>query len=187
MYTTRLSFLHSNLKKKNNLKKGVFCVYTICFKCFYLYKIKSDRYSIEESLQDEQINIQSYSDLLNYKQDDSRISRQKVLSDATFRFSREDTLFTIHNNSQLYALSWLSKMGAKYTRLNFTNEKNSVVIDCMKLDMQLIDLDHMKKLIDAMLKKSFSENAQKAFIFIPKSKETQDRIEMIKKMGFEKN
>lgn len=153
---------------------------------FYLYSIKSDHFSIVESRQDEDINTQSYSDLLNYKEDGSGISRQKLLSDATFRFSREDTLFTIHGESQLYALSWLSKIGAKYTRLgfDFLNEKNSVVIDCMDLRMQVIDIDHMKQLINSMLKHSFSESIQEAFIFIPKSENFQDRIETLNTMGF---
>ncbi len=153
---------------------------------FYLYSIKSDQYNNSDSNRDENINIQSYSDLLSYKENNNSVSRQKILSDATFRFSREDTLFTIHHDSQLYALSWLSKMGANYTRLgfDFSNEKNSVVLDCMNLTMQLTSVDHIKKLVDSMLKHAFSENAKEAFIFIPKSEKTQDIAETLNNIGF---
>jgi CelD/BcsL family acetyltransferase involved in cellulose biosynthesis len=155
---------------------------------FDLYSIESDQYEIKESRQNEKINIQAYGDLLNYKQSVSGVSRQKILSDATYRFSREDTLFTILDNSQLHAMSWLSKVGAKYSRpgFDFTNKKNSVVMDCMNLDMQLIETDYMMKLVNSMLEHAFSEDTQEAFIFIPKSEKIQDRIDALKNIGFKK-
>lgn len=153
---------------------------------FDLYSIKSDRYEIKQSHQN--INIQSYSDLLDYKQGDNGISRQMILSDATYRFSREDTLFTSHQGSQLHAFSWLSKIGAKYTRLgfDFSNEKDSAVIDCMDLNLNLIDINQMKILIDNMLKHAFSENIQEVFMFIPKTTNNQDSVKALSDTGFEK-
>ncbi len=155
---------------------------------FDLYSIKSDRYVVKQSHQGQNINIQSYSDLLDYKQSDNNISRQMILSDATYRFSREDTLFTIHQNSQLHAFSWLSKIGAKYTRLgfDFSNNKDTVVIDCLDLNLHLIETNHMKVLIENMLNHTFSENTQEVFIFIPKSANNQDCVAALIKTGFEK-
>lgn len=154
---------------------------------FNLYSVKTDNYSPQSSKHDNEINIQYYSDLLNYQQKDKDISRQKILSDATFRFSREDTLFTIHKESQLHALSWLSKVGAKYTRLGFEfcNHKNSVVIDCMDLKMDLLESRYLQRLVSTMLDHTFSENTKEAFIFIPKSENTKTSVEILNKIGFE--
>mgnify|MGYP003643437727 CR=1 FL=1 len=153
---------------------------------FDLYSIKSDHYNINDSQQSNNINIQSYRDLLDYEETDTGIRRQKVLSDATFRFSREDTLFTLHDNSRLSAYAWLGKTGAKYTRLgfDFSNEKNSVVIDCMNPGMQLANINDMKKLLNHMLPHAFSGNAQEAFMFIPKSETDQDTIKVLNEIGF---
>ena len=156
-------------------------------KDFDLYSISSDRYKISDTYHNKNINIQSYSDLLDYQENNSGISRQEVLSNATYRFSREDTLFTIHDNSQLRASSWLSKLGAKYSRFgfDFSNEKNSVVIDCMDINLRLIDNDYMKALIDSMLQCAFSDNAQMVFIFIPNSEDIQSHITTLNELGFE--
>ncbi|MDW3094931.1 MAG: GNAT family N-acetyltransferase [Gammaproteobacteria bacterium] len=155
---------------------------------FDLFSISSENYKIHDAHPNNNINIQSYSDLLNYQENDSGISRQEILSDATYRFSREDTLFTIHNNSRLQSYSWLSKLGSKYSRLgfNFSNEKNSVVIDCMNYNLKLINNDHMKILINSMLNHAFSKNAQVAFLFIPHSENIQIHIETLNEIGFEK-
>ncbi|MFK7794237.1 MAG: GNAT family N-acetyltransferase [Gammaproteobacteria bacterium] len=153
---------------------------------FDLYSIKSDRYEIKQPHQN--TNIQSFSDLLDYKPSDNDISRQSILSDATYRFSREDTLFTIHQDSQLYAFSWLSKLGSKYTRLgfDFINQKDSAVIDCMDLNLRLINNNHMKTLIESVLSHSFSGSTQEIFMFIPMSENMQDSIKILNDLGFEK-
>ncbi len=154
---------------------------------FDLYSIKLDNYKPQSTNHDNEINIQSYSDLLNYQQTDNNISRQMILSDATYRFSREDTLFTIHRQSQLNAFSWLSKIGAKYTRLgfDFCNHKNSVVIDCMDLNMQTLSDDYLQTLINAMLNHTLSDNTQEAFIFISKSENRQSSVKVLNNIGFE--
>lgn len=48
------------------------------------------------------VNIQKYSDLLSYTKNQI-FKRQQLLEDATFRFSREETLFSIVCNSELSA------------------------------------------------------------------------------------
>ncbi len=169
------SRIHRNPKRKSNNQND-----------FDLLSVTSNKYEISHT--HENINIQSYSDLLNYQDNGSGISRQEILSDATYRFSREDTLFTIYNDSKLHAHSWLSKMGAKYSRhgFDFSNDKNGVIIDCMDLNTQLINSNHMEILINSMLRHAFSENAQVASIFIPKSGSIQSHIEILNDLGFEK-
>ena len=151
-----------------------------------LYSLNYKDY-LEKTLHNQpQVSVQSFQDLLLFNEARSKVKRYEVLSDATKRFSREETVFTLTNNDDLLAYAWLGKPGAKYRNhgITFTPDKQDIVLDCLDLNQQLLDEISFTTLTGAMLKQAFSQKINCAHIFIPKSTDNEHAKRVLSEMGF---
>lgn len=99
------------------------------------------------------INIQNYSDLLLHSDVNDSQVMQSLLSRATQRFSKEETLFTLTANNKLSGMAWMSKPGNKHKRLGseFAASENSVVIEVTDNQQKEIEIDVLEPLLTKMV------------------------------------
>lgn len=153
---------------------------------FNIYRLASENYSNDDVRASERVNVQVFQDLLNYKSNHNKISRQRVLSDSTKRFSREETLFTIRNGDELLAHAWATKINSKYSnhQINFKPDKKGVVLDCLDQKLNLPNSPILKCLLNSMLDYTFAVGAKSATIFVPRKYAGKSQEETIKKLNF---
>ena len=151
-----------------------------------LYCISHDQYKNTDARASERVNIQTFQDLLFYNVKESKISRQRILSDATKRFSREETLFTIRNGNDLLTHAWMSKPSSKYSNhsIHYKPRSNSVVIDCMNLNLKLPSGPVFKSIMNSMLDYAFSSDVKTSYIFVPKIYRHKIQTKILKELGF---
>ena len=126
--------------------------------------------------------------MLIYKGNETKISRQRILSDATKRFSREETLFTLRNGDDLLTHAWISKPGSKYNNhsIHYKPQTNSVVLDCMNLNLKLPNGPVFKSIVNSMLDYTFKNGVEISYIFVPKVYEHKMQTKILKELNFEK-
>lgn len=155
---------------------------------FDIYAINRNDYKNLDERSSERVNIQFFQDLLFYNSKNSKISRQQVLSDATKRFSREETLFTILTGNELLAYTWMSKLNLKYKNhgIDFKPGNNGVVLDCLNQALHLPKGPIFKCVINCMLEYAFENGADTATIFIPKAYAGKTQADILKELNFSK-
>ena len=152
------------------------------------YQLHRDQYSNADSRAGDRVNIQTFQDLLVYNSQATKISRQRVLADATKRFSREENLFTIRNGNDLIAHGWASKPGAKYRNhaISYNPGTKGVVLDCLDLNLKLPKGPVLKGIVNGMLDYNFNNGAESAYIFIPKAYENKTQTRVLFELNFSK-
>lgn len=142
----------------------------------------NEEYSNNQSTQ---INIQKYNDLLIHQGYSSSLEMQALLSDATQRFSKEETLVTLMENDKLVAYGWLSKIGAKYKNhgLELNLDKDSIVLDCIEVEKVLPNEAVLEKMMKFMLNYARELGATKAFSYVPKFTD-KAKLGIIENLGF---
>ena len=153
-----------------------------------IYCINHDQYQNHDIDASQRVNIQMFQDLLFYKRNESKISRQQILSDASKRFSREETLFTLRNGDDLLTHAWTSKPGSKYNNhsIHYKPQTNSVILDCMNLKLKLPSGPIFKSIVNSMLDYTFKNGVENAYIFVPKIYEHKIQTRILKELNFEK-
>lgn len=153
---------------------------------FDVYTINRSDYKNLDERSSERVNIQFFQDLLFYNSKNSKISRQQVLADATKRFSREETVFTILTGDELLAHSWMSKLSLKYKNhgIEFKPGNNSVVLDCLNQTLHLPKGPIFKCVVNCMLEYAFENGADTATIFIPKAYASKTQADILKEFNF---
>lgn len=131
------------------------------------------------------LNVQKYNDLLIHQGYSSSLEMQKLLNDATQRFSREETLFTLMEEDKLMGYAWLSKPGVKYRNhgLELSLNKTEVVIDCIEVEKTLPDMTTLEKMLPFILSYAIEAGAEKSFSYIPENS-SLECIALIEKSGF---
>ncbi len=111
---------------------------------------------------------------------------QKLLEDATQRFSKEETLVTLTNDGKLVGYAWISKPGAKYRNhgLEHSSGNSEVVFDCIEVENKLPRTDIFKSLLNAMMAHAISIKSTTAYMYIPKNI-SADSYQIIKQLGFQ--
>lgn len=158
---------------------------------YTLFSLNLENYnSIDEDNKNiPSLNIQKYNDLLIHQGYSNSYEMQALLNDATQRFSKEETLFTLMEDEKLKGYGWLSKPGSKYRNhhLDLTLEKDQIVIDCIEIEKTLPCSLVLDKLMRFMISYAIEIGAKQAFSYIPVNTD-KENISVIEKLGFqEKN
>ena len=166
--------LKNLVSKKNKLEDFIF------------YEINEKDFTFENSHCNTNIRTQEYSDLLLYKKEKGFKERNKILSDAMQRFSRAEILFTYKQSDRLITYAWLTQPGSKYRNndIQFSTQKNVVVIDCIQSNDTLPNHDLVQKIIPQILHYAFENGADQARLIVPNKHKTIDLIDTIKSIGF---
>ncbi len=153
---------------------------------FRLFDIDLSNSDIEEyNTPSTMMHIQKYNDLLIHQGYSSSLEMQTLLSDATHRFSKEETLITLMENDKLVGYGWLSKMGAKYKNhgLELSLDKDAIVLDCIEVEKVLPNEAILEKMMGFMLSYARELGATRAFSYIPNV--TDDtKLNIIQNFGF---
>ncbi len=155
---------------------------------FDLYSLNREDYQQDISNNRPEVAIQSFQDLLLFDSFGNHQNRYEVLSDATKRFSKEETVFTIKNNQHLTAFSWSSKPGAQYRNhgITFTPGKQDIVLDCLDLNQQLPDEASFTTMLHTMLEHAFSQEVNCAHLFMPTQSTKEFKTSCLNEIGFKK-
>ncbi len=155
------------------------------YKLFYLNLENYNLIDVSEQ-NSSPLNIQKYNDLLIHQGYSNSYEMQALLSDATQRFSKEETLFTLMEDKKLKGYGWLSKLGSKYRNhdLELTLEKNQIVIDCIEVEKTLPCSSTLDKLIRFMISHAIQLGAKQAFSYVPENT-SQENISLIENLGFQ--
>lgn len=148
------------------------------------YYITSEIYKIRSLQEDNNINIQKYSDLLLHKE--NNVARDKLLSEALKRFIKGETLYTIVQNGVLAHYGWMVK-GGKVHRLmpvdmEFKSPLDSIVLYDFYTNPQFRKQGLYTKNLQKMICDSFNLGAQKVYIGVLSQNTPSKKV--IEKSGF---
>ena len=147
--------------------------------------LKSDITKIQtKSNEHQSINIQKYSDLLLHPEVDDSHKMQPLLSSATQRFSKEETLFSLVENNRLKGIFWMSKPGNKYKSVNieFTIDDNSVVYNFLD-NRETKYANNFYQTLNKMIEVTQSNNVSTAYALLPANISSEDKNRFLK-LGF---
>ncbi len=138
-----------------------------------------------EKNDNEIINIQKYSDLLLHSDVNDSLKMQSLLSNATQKFSKEETLFTHIKNDKLLNLAWLSKPSTKHKILDteFTSSDDSSVLTITNYDDQEFDISIVKAMLMNIV--LYAQNNHISTIYTLLAKDTsKERKDIFFSLGF---
>ena len=155
---------------------------------FNLFNIQLEDLQTSELDEKMSINVQKYNDLLIHQGYSNSTEMQTLLNDATQRFSKEETLFTLMEDKELTSYSWLSKAGAKYKNhgLELSLDKDQVVIDCVGVEKSLPKSTALKKMLSGLIKYAIDNGYKNAFTFIPDTTDIE-KIKVFEEFGFKRS
>jgi len=155
---------------------------------YTLFRINLENYNLIDANEKNpsSLNIQKYNDLLIHQGYSNSYEMQALLNDATQRFSKEETLFTLMEDEKLKGYGWLSKPGSKYRNhgLELALEKDQVVIDCVEVEKTLPSSSILNKLMRLMISHAVEQGAKEAFSYIPTNTD-KENITTLEKLGFQ--